>query len=193
MKYKYLRSFQNKNVKSIAFEGLFSVIDRSRVRKKIIKNHRRQCFVPCRLLTREMGGYVICLSIFKFIFVWGSKTMFAPCVRQNDLNCQTQLTRVLTPTTLPFLNCYTKCPVKDIIPSQITVWWFANPEQIFTHQRECFHQRNSPIQYPIRRLIVRSHCKISKPRDWLFRLSHRFEIWQAPRQRCCRAACQISE
>ena len=39
--------------------------------------------------------------------------------------------------------------------------------------------------------IVRSH-KVSKPRDWYFELSYRFEIWQAHRQHCCRSACQIS-
>ena len=33
-----------------------------------------------------------------------------------------------------------------------------------------------PFQYPIRRLIVRFR-EISKPRDWYFGLSHRFEIW----------------
>ena len=48
------------------------------------------------------------------------------------------------------------------------------------------------FQYPIRRLIVRSH-KVSKPRDWQFKSSHRFEIWQALRQQCCQGACQISE
>ena len=46
------------------------------------------------------------------------------------------------------------------------------------------------FQHPIRRRIVRSH-EVSKLRDWL--LSHRFEIWQAPRQQCCRGACQFSE
>ena len=50
----------------------------------------------------------------------------------------------------------------------------------------------APSQYPKRRLIVRSR-EVSKPRDWYFKLSHRFEIWQAHRQQCCRSACQISE
>ena len=49
-----------------------------------------------------------------------------------------------------------------------------------------------PSQYPQRRLFVRSR-KVSKPRDWYFKLSYRFEIWQAHRQHCCRSACQISE
>ena len=43
-----------------------------------------------------------------------------------------------------------------------------------------------------RHLFVRSR-KVSKPRDWYFTLSYRFEIWQAHRQHCCRSACQISE
>ena len=55
-----------------------------------------------------------------------------------------------------------------------------------------FSQRSrAPSQYPKRRLFVRSR-KVSKPRDWYFKLSYRFEIWQAHRQHCCRSACQIS-
>ena len=50
----------------------------------------------------------------------------------------------------------------------------------------------APSQYPKRRLFVRSR-KVSKPRDRYFKLSYRFEIWQAHRQHCCRSACQISE
>ena len=50
----------------------------------------------------------------------------------------------------------------------------------------------APSQYPKRRLFVRSR-EVSKPRDWYFKLSYRFEIWQAHRQQCCRSACQISE
>ena len=50
----------------------------------------------------------------------------------------------------------------------------------------------APSQYPKRRLSVRSR-KVSKPRDRYFKLSYRFEIWQAHRQHCCRSACQISE
>ena len=48
----------------------------------------------------------------------------------------------------------------------------------------------SGVSYPC--CFVRSR-KVSKPRDWYFKLSHRFEIWQAHRQHCCRSACQISE
>ena len=50
----------------------------------------------------------------------------------------------------------------------------------------------APSQYPKRRLFVRSR-KVSKRRDWYFKLPYRFEIWQAHRQHCCRSACQISE
>ena len=50
----------------------------------------------------------------------------------------------------------------------------------------------APSQYPKRRLYVR-YRKVSKPRDWYFKLSYRFEIWQAHRQHCCRSACQVSE
>ena len=50
----------------------------------------------------------------------------------------------------------------------------------------------APSQYPKRRPFVRSRI-VSKPRDWYFKLSYRFEIWQAHRQQCYRSACQISE
>ena len=49
-----------------------------------------------------------------------------------------------------------------------------------------------PFQYPIRRLIVRSR-KVSKSRGLYLESSNRSEIWQAPRQRCCRCPCQISK
>ena len=34
---------------------------------------------------------------------------------------------------------------------------------------------------------------VSRPRDWQFGFSYRFEIWEALRQHYCRSACQISE
>ena len=65
---------------------------------------------------------------------------------------------------------------------------------IMTYSKKCINPLSSraPSQYPKRRLIVRSR-EVSKPRDWYFKLSYRFEIWQAHRQHCCRSACQISE
>ena len=62
------------------------------------------------------------------------------------------------------------------------VFWFNN----------CNIGTWAPSQYPKKRLFVRS-SKASKPRDWYFSLSYRFEIWQAHWQHCCRSACQISE
>ena len=50
----------------------------------------------------------------------------------------------------------------------------------------------APSQYPKRRLSVRFR-KVSKPRYLYLELSDRYEIWQAPRQQCCRCACQISK
>ena len=50
----------------------------------------------------------------------------------------------------------------------------------------------APSQYSKRRLFVRSR-KVSKPRDWYFKWSYCFEIWQAHWQHCCQSACQISE
>ena len=55
----------------------------------------------------------------------------------------------------------------------------------------CQGIHGTTFQYPIRRLIVRSH-EVSKPRDWWFELSLRFQIWQAHRQQCHRGACQFS-
>ena len=48
------------------------------------------------------------------------------------------------------------------------------------------------FQYPIRRLILRS-SKVSKPWYLYLELCDGSEIWQAPRQHCCRGACQISK
>ena len=48
------------------------------------------------------------------------------------------------------------------------------------------------IQYRIRHLIGKSR-KDPKARDRILKYSHRFEIWQAPRQRCRWGACQTSE
>ena len=62
-------------------------------------------------------------------------------------------------------------------------WWNTTNQSIITW---------APSQYPKRRLSVRSR-KVSKPRDWYFKLSYRFEIWQAHRQHCCRSAWQISK
>ena len=39
----------------------------------------------------------------------------------------------------------------------------------------CLLRPRAPSQYPKRRLFVRSR-KVSKPRDWYFKLSYRFEI-----------------
>ena len=50
----------------------------------------------------------------------------------------------------------------------------------------------APSQYPKRRLSVWSR-KVSKPRDLYLELSDRSETRQAPRQQCCRCACQISK
>ena len=48
------------------------------------------------------------------------------------------------------------------------------------------------FQYPIRHLMTRSH-KVSKQWDFYLELSSRSEIWQTPRQHCCRCVCQISK
>ena len=48
------------------------------------------------------------------------------------------------------------------------------------------------VQYPIRRLIVRS-CEVSNQRDLHLESSDHSEIWQTPRQHDCQWACQISK
>ena len=65
------------------------------------------------------------------------------------------------------------------------------------HSHPCVHRPDlmdtwDPFHYPIRRLIVRSR-EVSKPRGLYLKILYRFEICQAPRQHCCRYACQISK
>ena len=54
-----------------------------------------------------------------------------------------------------------------------------------------FSQR-AQFQYPIRRLIIRSQ-ETSKLQNLYLGLSDHSKILQAPRQNCCRRACQISK
>ena len=93
--------------------------------------------------------------------------------------------------------------VMPVIHPTTVYRWFKLCIQVYhtkvkTNISRCHHITSlhieawDPFQYPIRRVIVRSR-KVSKPRDWQFKLSHRFEIWQANRQQCCRGACKISE
>ena len=70
------------------------------------------------------------------------------------------------------------------------IWGWQDPDG--PHVGPMNFAIRAPSQYPKRRLFVRSR-KVSKPRDWYFKLSYRFEIWQAHRQHCCRSACEISE
>ena len=64
-----------------------------------------------------------------------------------------------------------------IMVKMISLYWIGAP---------------GPVSISEKTFFVRSR-KVSKPRDWYFKLSHRFEIWQAHRQHRCRSACQISE
>ena len=50
----------------------------------------------------------------------------------------------------------------------------------YTLFKGCRSRSRAPSQYPKRRLLVRSR-KVSKPRDWYFKLSYRFEIWLLPK------------
>ena len=89
------------------------------------------------------------------------------------------------------------CWVLTCMCTQVSSLGWSQPvgcECVSVYVAECPHVcvLRAPSQYPKRRLFVRSR-KVSKPRDWYFKLSYRFEIWQAHRQHCCRSACQISE
>ena len=48
------------------------------------------------------------------------------------------------------------------------------------------------FQYRLSRLIARSR-EVPKPRDLYLELLDCSDVWQAPRQHCCRRACQISK
>ena len=61
-----------------------------------------------------------------------------------------------------------------IIRSFSTFWF----EMYFGRIGSIATATRTPSQYPKRRLFVRS-SKVSKPRDWYFKLPYRFEIWQA--------------
>ena len=54
-----------------------------------------------------------------------------------------------------------------------------------------FHGSNG-LFHVLTRRNVRSR-EVSKPWDLYVELSDRSEIWQPPRQHCCRCACQISK
>ena len=78
---------------------------------------------------------------------------------------------------------------QSILVSYYPLGWAPHNVRVINWQVEGYL---ALFQYPKRRLFVRSR-EVSKPRDWYFQLSYRFEIWQAHRQQCCRSACQISE
>ena len=106
-----------------------------------------------------------------------------------------------------FLNCISELTLKDMgniyhsfklkqnsTQHKAFAEFLGSMEEMFVSQllNKKYDGFRAPSQYPKRRLFVRSR-KVSKPRDWYFKLSYRFEIWQAHRQHCCRSACQISE
>ena len=69
--------------------------------------------------------------------------------------------------------------------------WLAHSPLLFACQNST--DRNwASIHQAVRRLTARSR-EVSKPRDSGLNFSNRSEIWQVPRQRYCRGACQISE
>ena len=87
-------------------------------------------------------------------------------------------------------------------------WWFETLScPLWRHYNEivCFYAftytpatigARASSHYPKRSLSVR-FLKVSKPQDWYFKLSYRFEIQQAIVRSlwnltCCRSACRIS-
>ena len=130
-------------------------------------------------------------KIFRFWikFHWNQFTMFDPVgnkwrlfqvmdwrwandkpLCEHDKNDKNQGTYV---DNLMSLEAYMSLKIRTICPSDIGKSWAL-------------------FQYSIRRLILRS-LEASKPQDLYLELSCRFGIWQAPRQHCCRSACQISK
>ena len=74
----------------------------------------------------------------------------------------------------------------------VCLFFVSHFREFSQHSFVSASETRAPSQYPKRCLFVRSR-EVSNPRDWYFKLSYRFEIWQAHRQQCCRSAFQISE
>ena len=71
-------------------------------------------------------------------------------------------------------------------------FYVSGKRPILWHIMECISSIRASIHQADGRLTARSR-KFSKSRDSCLDITNRFEIWQAPRQRGCRDACQISE
>ena len=52
---------------------------------------------------------------------------------------------------------------------------------------------NDPVLQYAQSLLIKPYLLLTMGEEWYFKLSYRFEIWQAHRQHCCRDVCQISE
>ena len=97
-------------------------------------------------------------------------------------------------TVLQFIVCCSMCILAANVQSRswYTQWsaracWRIADKSKHTNCPRCLSERASaelsghaaaraPSQYPKRRPFVRSRI-VSKPRDWYFKLSYRFEIW----------------
>ena len=71
-----------------------------------------------------------------------------------------------------------------------STWWTGVKEISLqwtgTHQGHVMYMDSrATFQYTIRYVIIRSH-EVLKLRDWQFKISHHFEIWQAHQQQCLR-------
>ena len=65
--------------------------------------------------------------------------------------------------------------------------------QIWCHASiNCTCKALGSVSHPTRRLIIRP-LEVSRQQDWWYKLSHRCEIWQAPRQQCCGGDYQFPE
>ena len=94
--------------------------------------------------------------------------------------------------------------------SHVQMWWWvawtheiAHPRGHYSHFYLCTlativsksqqdYKTRALFRHPIKCHIVRSR-KVSKPRVFYLELYDRSEISLAPRQLCCRGACQISK
>ena len=95
---------------------------------------------------------------------------------------------------IPFINSHQEF-LSKILSSRQNGWRFAFILKcILFASRQAQSTSNGLDRVSIsdKHLIVRS-LKVSKSPDWYSELYYRSELWQAPRQPCCRRACQISK
>ena len=132
-----------------------------------IKHNRREGYGICFSYSSHESFYEMSFySVFRQIH----GLLFCRCI------C---FWRIVLGDSIRNINLKTICTVLKCLP-------------LFSGAPSIYREYQGPVSISERRLFLRSR-KVSKPRDWYFKLSYRFEMWQAHRQHCSRSACQISE